>query len=317
MSFPPFDADVVQNGYRWWYLDAISDDGRQAMTVIVFTGSVFSPYYARARRRGRGMPDEHCALNVALYGDHERWCMTERSACSVERTARRFRIGPSDVERSDECLTVRIDEWAVPLPRRVRGTLTVELPSEGSTPAIALDREERHWWQMLAPHTRVRVDMESPGLSWQGNAYVDGNHGSAPLSEAFRSWQWSRAHLADRSTVVQYDVLTRAGEASSNTRRIDAAGAILPFEGLSTRADLPRARYWRMARHVRREPSAGITDLKTLEDAPFYSRSRFETSIGGLQAHCIHESLDLDWFDRPWVQTLLPFRMPRNTRETI
>ena len=53
---------------RWWYLDALSDDGRHGLTVIAFIGSVFSPYYALARRRGAGDPLDHCALNVALYG---------------------------------------------------------------------------------------------------------------------------------------------------------------------------------------------------------------------------------------------------------
>lgn len=316
MPFIPFDAAVENDGYRWWYVDAISDDGRQAVTVIVFVGSVFSPYYAWARRQGRGLPEEYCAFNVALYGDRGRWCMTERSARSVTRTDRRLRIGPSEATREDDRLTICIDEWAVPWPRRVRGTIDVELPAHLPVSGQPLDQEEHHWWQMLAPYTRIHVNMERPGSSWHGNAYVDSNWGTAPLSDAFRSWQWSRAHLHDGSTVVQYDVVTRAGDASSNTHRIDAQGDSVPFHGLTTRVDLERARYWRMARHTRQEPSSSIDNLKTLEDSPFYSRSRFETSIDGLQAHCIHESLDLERFDRPWVQTLLPFRMPRNTRET-
>ena len=42
----------------------MSDDGGDALTVIAFVGSAFSPYY----RRSRGDPDNHCALNVVLYG---------------------------------------------------------------------------------------------------------------------------------------------------------------------------------------------------------------------------------------------------------
>ncbi len=38
---------------RWWYVDALSDDGRHGLTLIAFIGSVFSPYYAWARRRAR------------------------------------------------------------------------------------------------------------------------------------------------------------------------------------------------------------------------------------------------------------------------
>ena len=53
-----FDEPVAPNGYAWWYVDALSDDGRHGLTVIAFIGSVFSPYYAWARRRGRADPHE-------------------------------------------------------------------------------------------------------------------------------------------------------------------------------------------------------------------------------------------------------------------
>ena len=74
------------DGYRWWYLDALSSDARHGLTIIGFVGSVFSPYYAWARRKGPADADNHCALNVALYGDAgHRWSMTERGARHVKR----------------------------------------------------------------------------------------------------------------------------------------------------------------------------------------------------------------------------------------
>ena len=67
---PGYDLAVAPDGYAWWYLDALSDDGASGITVIAFIGSVFSPYYALARRRrhGRGGADPlaHCAINVAF-----------------------------------------------------------------------------------------------------------------------------------------------------------------------------------------------------------------------------------------------------------
>ena len=73
----------------------MSDDERHALTLIAFVGSVFSPYYARARRRGPADPEHHVALNVALYGATRRWTMTERGRASLQRTATSLRIGPS------------------------------------------------------------------------------------------------------------------------------------------------------------------------------------------------------------------------------
>ena len=51
--------------------------------------------------------------------------------------------------------------------------------------------------------------------------------------------------------------------------------------------------------------------IRRFEDVPFYTRSEFTTTLYGREAHGVHESLDLDRFAARWVQTLLPFRMPR------
>jgi hypothetical protein len=51
-----FNLVVPPNGYVWWYVDALSDDGENGLTIIAFIDSVFSPYYAFARRRGSTDP---------------------------------------------------------------------------------------------------------------------------------------------------------------------------------------------------------------------------------------------------------------------
>ncbi len=40
-----FDQPVPPR-LRWWYVDALSDDGQHGITLIAFIGSVFSPCYA-------------------------------------------------------------------------------------------------------------------------------------------------------------------------------------------------------------------------------------------------------------------------------
>ena len=39
---PCFDLNIPSNGYGWWYMDGLSDDGAKAVSVIAFIGSVFS-----------------------------------------------------------------------------------------------------------------------------------------------------------------------------------------------------------------------------------------------------------------------------------
>ena len=65
---PRFDQPVPSGGYLWWYVDALSDDGQHGLTIIAFVGSVFSPYYRSALKHCAADPENHCALNVALYG---------------------------------------------------------------------------------------------------------------------------------------------------------------------------------------------------------------------------------------------------------
>ncbi len=55
--------------YEWWYFDALSDDGRHALTCIWFLGNPFSPYYRQAARGQAADPFRHNALFFALYRD--------------------------------------------------------------------------------------------------------------------------------------------------------------------------------------------------------------------------------------------------------
>ena len=316
MAVPSFTDPVADNGYRWWYLDAVSDDNEHAITVIVFIGSVFSPYYARARKKGNASAAAHCAVNVALYGAPWRWCMTERAQNSTTSSAHHLSIGNSMMEVTPQgTLKVCIDEIAVPFPARLRGELSIELP-DYDLDAHCLDDGGLHFWQPVAPQTRINVDFEKPDLHWQGAAYVDSNYGSAPLEDSFRSWVWSRTHTHDRQTVILYDVVDRQGNSSTRSLCYAPDGTLTQHHAATVQS-LPATRYWRVPRQARTADNASIEQLQTLEDTPFYSRSRFCERQGGQLQTTIHESLYLDRFKTPWVQCLLPFRMPRSARPVL
>jgi carotenoid 1,2-hydratase len=292
-----------RGGYVWWYVDALSDDRDHGITVIAFLGSVFSPYYAWARRRGRGDPLRHCALNVALYGSRRRWAMTERGDKAVQRGADFLAIGPSALEWDGSTLTIRIDEIAVPLPRRIRGTLRL-YPSALETRTLALDTAGRHRWQPIAPCARVEVAMDSPGLSWSGAAYFDTNIGDRPLEADFVRWDWSRACVPG-GTAVLFDVMRRDGPLTL-AMRYDIAGGLVDFAAPAT-VTLPPTR-WRVPRRIN---ATAPSVAETLEDTPFYARSVVEAKILGHRVTAMHESLTLNRFIDPWIQAMLPFRMPR------
>jgi carotenoid 1,2-hydratase len=308
---PRFDQAVAPGGYAWWYVDALSDDGRHALAVIALVGSVFSPYYARARRRGAADPLHHCALNVALYGARgKRWALTERGRGAVRRAADSLAIGPSALAWDGDALTIDVDEVTVPLPGRLRGRVRLHplaLPGR----ELALDAAGAHRWAPIAPCARVEVAFERPRLRWSGTGYLDANAGDAPLERDFSGWHWSRAS-GDGGTTVLYDVGRRDGQRGSLALRFDATGAVHEFEPPPV-APLPPT-LWRIRRATRADAGAGARVLRTLEDTPFYARSAIASRVCGEAGTAMHESLALDRFRAGWVQLMLPFRMPRAWR---
>lgn len=310
---PRFGQPVVPGGYAWWYVDAISDDGAQGLTIIAFIGSVFSPYYAWSRKHGSGDPLAHCALNVALYGRKaNRWSCTERGRDASYRDVALsdFNIGPSSLCWDGNALTIRIDEITVPIPKRIRGSVKV-FPEALCDRSFVLDAEGKHRWTPIAPCARVEVNLSHPQLRWSGKGYLDSNNGDAPLEQAFQSWTWSRAATA-AGTAVLYDVKQRSGNEVSLAMAFSPSGEIKTINAPPVRA-LPST-LWRIPRATRADPEHQPAVVKTLEDTPFYARSIVSTRLAGETVVAIHESLSLDRFKSAWVQTLLPFRMPRFRR---
>ncbi len=208
-----------------------------------------------------------------------------------------------------DALEFSIDEFCVPLPRRLRGTVRVT-PRTLHDRAYHLDAGGRHRWTPFAPTAHVEVSFSTPSVKWSGSGYFDSNAGDEPLEAAFRDWTWSRAGAAD-DTVVLYDVNTRQASARSLALRFGPHERIEEIEAPPF-AHLPRTR-WRVARITRADAGSHTRVVKTLEDAPFYSRSMLDTQLEGVRRHAVHESLNLNRFDSAWVRCLLPFRMPRIT----
>ncbi|MET0674333.1 MAG: carotenoid 1,2-hydratase [Bradyrhizobium sp.] len=303
---PRFDQFVAKNGYAWWYVDALSDDGQNGITIIAFVGSVFSPYYAYARRKGPADPLDHCAINVAIYHRRGgRWAMTERRRGAVSRTANSFTIGPSHLSWDGTSLMISLNELTVPIPGRLRGTVRV-VPTAVTRHAFLLNQDGCHQWWPIAPCARVQVTLDHPYLRWQGDGYIDMNGGDAPLEQGFADWQWARGGTRDGSLIL-YDAQRRDGSRAELALTFDVQGEMQAFEPPPS-IELPRTG-WRMTRSVRSERNARV--IRTLEDAPFYARSLVAAELLGEPVTLVHESLSLDRFRMPLIQAMLPFRMPR------
>ena len=302
-----FDRAVPPGGYAWWYIDALSDDGRHGLTLIVFVGSVFSPYYAWARRGGGADPLNHCAFNIALYGGTRRWAMTERGASRVRREPDFLSIGPSSIRWTGEAIEVRLDEVCAPLPRRVRGSLRL-VPHGICGRSFDLDARGLHRWSPFAPCARIDVDIEQPAQRWSGTPTW------------IRISATSRSSRDSRIGPGRAPACRRAPWCSTTSRRRCGAGArhgaaVRPQrrgarDRAARRGGAAQVGLGSRAAHARRcggrsVPARHARGWAVLQ--PFAAR---HPSAGRARGR-IHESLSLERFRSPWVQCLLPFRMPR------
>lgn len=299
---------VPPNGYAWWYIDILSPDQQLGMTVIFFIGSVFSPAYYRARQRGAGQPLAHSGVNVALYRPRgDQWVMTHYSEDAVTQSADQLVIGRSAITPHPDRIRIQLDDRTQPFPRLVssplRGHIDLHLPCAPRDP-VALG--EHHVWQPIAPVAHAEVHLESPNLSFAGHAYHDFNAGSRGLEDDFVSWNWSRASDGE-STRIVYDVNHRHHPPSrfgTQYHRDGTQNTCEPEEIHTLRSGL-----WGVKRQLRAFHGERVTEVRALEDSPFYTRTWLRTEQEGSHREVMHESIDLDRYRKNWTRFLIGFRM--------
>jgi carotenoid 1,2-hydratase len=269
---------------------------------------VFSPYYARALRTGPADPENHCAINVALYGrGGHHWAMTERTAADLRRDEHHFQLGRSSLAWDGTSLTIHIEERSAPHRLRMAGTIRLT-PKLLAGQAFDLDAAGLHTWRPIAVQARAEVDFEQPGQRWSGDGYMDSNHGARPLKDDFIAWDWARG-TTPSGPVIHYDLSRRDGTELHLSLGVGADGMLAPLAAPPI-ASLPRTP-WRMRRATRCDAGARPRVLATLEDTPFYARSLVTTRLAGAPVTLMHESVNLDRLQVPWIEWLMPFRMPR------
>jgi len=284
--------------------------------VIAFIGSVFSPYYHWS---GRKNPENHVALNVALYSaDRHSWAMTERGQGDLRRTADTMTIGASSMCYTRRGLEILFDEMALPwpgqrlVPSGMSGRILIE-PEIENGQSHELDPDGHHVWWPVFPHARISIECANlPGGGWQGEAYHDFNFGSRVLEEDFKSWDWARGTTAEGETTILYDAILRSG--ARRTLGLAFSGGHAPVDvSAPQRQRLPTG-IWGVQAGIGCDPGTSPKLVRKLEDAPFYRRSLVSTRVNGRDVSMVHESLDCDRLANPLVRLMLPFRMPRRAR---
>ncbi len=214
--------------YEWWYFDAISDDGRDAVVIIFLDNFIFSPRYNRHKaenlKHAKTNPESQIsnpksnvpAVSFTYYrdgkpvyrainefnGDEFSASETEPS-CKIGENFFRFESAPygsgyfisiKALLRKNRVLDAQF-EW-----------LAIEsdfLPEKSGKPGDA------HVWNLVAARADVsgRITVKSDAgkelntVHFRGTGYHDHNYDNRWLPETVQDWQWGRAHFSDASAV--------------------------------------------------------------------------------------------------------------------
>ncbi len=322
-----FTFDEAPGTYRWWYFDALSDDGETSVVAIFFVGSVFSPTYADRIARGVARAStEHVAVNFALVrrGAFPVWVFSEYDATRLSQGEGSLTIAGSSLTRSrDGSVHVSIDDVRVARGTPVRATLDVKMLEApiGDARGIALG-SERHRWRCHSPRTRVEVSVPTHGVHFVGTGYHDENWGDEPPHAGLRSWSWGRVHAPLRTRVF-FDVNPLVGP-RKHFEFDTKSGAREEF-----RAPAQFSRSlggWLLP--VPREMDAGksesgnrvvVRNARSLERAPFYHRflANFDFGRGEAPARGIAEHVDFQRFAHPIVRRMVAYRIAEPDRGTF
>lgn len=295
----------------WWYIDGTSEDGKNAISIIIFVGSVFSPYYLRERKLNPSGadPNNFCSFNVAIYSKKNKiWTMTEFSEKHTSRTDSSYNVGNSQIRWNGSEVEILIDEISTPIPRKIKGK--VKLSSDKFfLYSTWLDDSKKHRWGPIAPSAKIEVDFPDLGINWSGHGYMDSNEGDEPLENPFFGWNWARTTLEDGSALVFYDIKQKVGRERVLPLRFFLNGDVKRIPP-PPREDLPDTA-WFITRFMRAEPARPAHIVRSLEDTPFYSRCLLSVGLLGDRHLVLHETLNLKRFSKSLTQLMLPWRMPR------
>lgn len=223
------------DAFEWWYFDALSDDGRDAVVIIFLDNFIFSPRYNAFNKKHKNLLRRVIRRN--LFTENASGFSRQktfpalaffyyRNGKPVYRAINEF--APEEFSASEDAPACSLGKNSfhldsapygsgyvisinARLPRNRRLKANFEwLAIEGDfLPECRVYAENSHCWNLVLSRSDVsgKITVEdAKGKSldtvhFRGTGYHDHNVDNRWLPETVREWQWGRAHFLDSSAV--------------------------------------------------------------------------------------------------------------------
>ena len=215
--------------YEWWYFDALSEDGRDAVVVIFLDNFIFSPRYNKAVQNSKfQIPNSKIESDSETQNFPAVAFTYYRDGKPKYRAINEFPI--EDFSASAEKPECRISENSFRLERASYGsgyvvsidaTLQKNFHLKANFEWLSVESDfmpdrkmsvsgaNTHSWNLAVSRADVtgRVSISDAGgkdsdvVHFRGTGYHDHNFDNRWLPETVSDWQWGRAHFADATAV--------------------------------------------------------------------------------------------------------------------
>ena len=226
VSHPKPNAEA----YEWWYFDALSEDGRDAIVIIFLDNFIFSPAYNRSAQQNSKSKKQSAiknfpALAFTYYrdGKPKYRAINEFSAEDFQSSAEKpaCKIGDNFFRLESAAYgSGYIISINAKLRRNCYLTANFEWLSIESDflPDKKISVDNAHSWNLAVSRADVTGKISVSGergknsdtVHFRGTGYHDHNFDNRWLPVTISDWQWGRAHFSDATAVFyRYKEITK------------------------------------------------------------------------------------------------------------
>lgn len=322
---------VSPKSFEWWYFDALSDDGRNAIVVIFLDNFIFSPRYnnnnstaqcpAIAFTYYRDGKPLYRAFNEFLPINFD--ANSEIPFCKIGENEMTFTKAPYG---SGYSLNINV---LLQKNRRLKANLEWLMIEGDFFTNTAEKTMESHNWNLVAPRCDVtgkievfrRNGKQKDNIQFRGSGYHDHNFDSRSLEKTVSKWTWGRVHFADL-TVVFYNYVEISTKTPTIKIFLVSNNELLQFDaifvGNETKRNIFGLKYQKnLLFKTESGYKLSVNQSKIIDSSFFYLRFSSEftlTSPGGkqYQMNGISEQLSPKSLGNRWLDWLVDMRIGKN-----